>query len=102
MSTSYIDPGAESILTFKIASKKTSYIDSGAERILTFKTALIGTPLSLIPSTPTLEPQTADRAIRDGQSHVQTLTIYKLGFNQNYYTFTLTLLIKIVLCSKVP
>jgi hypothetical protein len=28
--------------------------------------------------------------------------IYKLGFNQNYYTFTLMLLIKIVLCSEFP
>ena len=32
--------------------------------------------------------------------HVQTLIIYKLGFNQNYYTVALTLLIKIVLCGK--
>ena len=32
--------------------------------------------------------------------HVETLIIYKLGFNQNYYTFALILLIKIVLCSK--
>ena len=36
------------------------------------------------------------------ESHMQTLIIYKLGFNQNYYTFTLILLIKIVLCSKFP
>jgi len=28
--------------------------------------------------------------------------IYKLGFNQNYYTFTLLLLIRIALCSKFP
>ena len=35
-----------------------------------------------------------------GRTHLQTLIIYKLGFNQNYYTFTLMLLIKIVLCSK--
>ena len=34
--------------------------------------------------------------------HMQTLIIYKLGFNQNYYTFTLILLIKIVLYSKFP
>ena len=33
---------------------------------------------------------------------MQTLTIYKLGFNQNYYTFTVILLIKIVLSSNVP
>jgi len=36
------------------------------------------------------------------ESHMQTPIIYKLGFNQNYYTFTLMLLIKIVLCSKFP
>jgi len=33
-------------------------------------------------------------------SHMQILIIYKLGFNQNYYTFAWILLIKIVLCSK--
>ena len=33
---------------------------------------------------------------------MQTLIIYKLGFNENYYTFTFILLIKIVLCSKFP
>jgi len=32
--------------------------------------------------------------------HMQTLVIDKLGFNQNYYTFTLILLIKTVLCSN--
>ena len=31
---------------------------------------------------------------------MHTLEIYKLGFNQNCHTFTLILLIKIVLCSK--
>ena len=36
------------------------------------------------------------------QFHVETLIIYNLGFNQNYYTFVLILLIKIVLCSKFP
>jgi hypothetical protein len=36
------------------------------------------------------------------RSHVETLIIYKLGSNQNYYTFPLTLLIRIVLCSKFP
>jgi len=36
------------------------------------------------------------------RAHLQTLRIYKLGFNQNYYTFTLILLIKIVLCSIFP
>ena len=35
-------------------------------------------------------------------SHMQTLIIYNLGFNQNYHTFTLILLINIVLCSKFP
>jgi len=40
--------------------------------------------------------------MRDGESHMQTLIIYKLGFNQNYYTFTLIVLIKIVLGSKFP
>jgi len=34
--------------------------------------------------------------------HMQTLVIYKLALDQNYYTFTLILLIKIVLCSKFP
>ena len=34
------------------------------------------------------------------QPHMQTLVIYKVGFIQNYYTFTLMLLIRIVLCSK--
>jgi len=33
---------------------------------------------------------------------VQTLIFYKLGFNQNYYTFSSILLIKMVLCSKFP
>jgi len=37
-----------------------------------------------------------------GESHMQTLIFYQLGFNQNYYTFALILLIKIVLCSKFP
>jgi len=37
---------------------------------------------------------------RGDQSHVETLKIYKLGSNQNYYTFALILLIKIVLCGK--
>ena len=36
------------------------------------------------------------------QFHTQILIIHKLGFNQNYYTFTLILLIKIVLISKFP
>jgi len=37
-----------------------------------------------------------------GRFHVETLIIYKLDFNQNYYTFALILLIKIVLRSKSP
>ena len=42
------------------------------------------------------------QALSNQESHMQTLIIYKLGFNQNYYTFTLMLLIKIVLCIKFP
>ena len=34
--------------------------------------------------------------------NLQTLLIYKLGFNQSYNMFTLILLIKIVLRSKFP
>ena len=34
--------------------------------------------------------------------HMQTLIVYRLGFNQNYYTFTLILIINIVLCGKLP
>ena len=37
-----------------------------------------------------------------GESHMQTLMIHKLGFNQIYHTFTLMLLIKIVLCGEYP
>ena len=36
------------------------------------------------------------------QFYLQALMIHKLGFNQNYNTLTLILLIKIVLCSKFP
>ena len=36
------------------------------------------------------------------QPHMQTLVIYKVGFIQNYYTFGLILLRKIVLCNKFP
>jgi len=36
------------------------------------------------------------------ESHVETLIIYKLGFVQNYYTFALILLIKIVMCKNNP
>ena len=36
------------------------------------------------------------------QFYLQTLIICKLGFNQNYYTFTLILPIKIVLSSEFP
>ena len=36
------------------------------------------------------------------QFHVETLMIHEPGFNQNYWTFTLILLMKIVLCSKFP
>ena len=40
------------------------------------------------------------QARRASEFHLQTLIIYKLGFNENHYTFTLTSLIRIVLCSK--
>ena len=36
----------------------------------------------------------------DGLFHMQTLIIYKLGFNENYYTFAVILHVKIVTCSK--
>ena len=36
------------------------------------------------------------------RSHMQPLMIHKLGFNQNYYTLTLILLIKIVPRSRLP
>ena len=36
------------------------------------------------------------------QFHLETLTIHTLGFNQNDYTFSLILLIKIILRSKFP
>ena len=36
------------------------------------------------------------------RSHMQTLLIYEFGFNQNSYTFTWILLIKIVVCSEIP
>ena len=50
------------------------------------------------PSTDNLVPPPSPSR----QYHMQTLAIYKLGFNQNYYTFTLISLMKIVLCSKFP
>ena len=34
------------------------------------------------------------------RSHKQLLIIDKLGFKQNYYTFTLILLMSIVMCGK--
>ena len=37
-----------------------------------------------------------------GAFHMQTLITEQLGFNENDYTFILTLLIKMVLCSKFP
>jgi len=36
------------------------------------------------------------------RTHLQTFIIYRLSFNQNYYMFTLVLLIKTVLCSEFP
>jgi len=42
-----------------------------------------------------------ERFLKRGRGfRMQTLVIYKLGFNQNYYTFTLILLLKIVLRSR--
>ena len=35
-----------------------------------------------------------------GRSFVQAPQMYKLGFNQNYYTFTSILLTQIVMCSE--
>ena len=35
-----------------------------------------------------------------GGVHVETLVIHDLGFSQNYYTFTLILLVKMILCRK--
>jgi hypothetical protein len=37
-----------------------------------------------------------------GRTHMQTLIIYKLGFNQIYYTLTIILLMNIALCSNFP
>jgi len=37
-----------------------------------------------------------------GRLRVVKIISYKLGLNQNYYTFTVILLIKIVVCSKFP
>jgi hypothetical protein len=51
---------------------------------------------------PTALPTVAPYTLTGSGFHMQTLIIYKLGFNQNYYTISLTLLIKIVMCSKVP
>ena len=36
------------------------------------------------------------------QSYMQTLIVFKIGINQNYYTFTLILLMHIVLCGQFP
>ena len=48
----------------------------------------------------TRQRQCISQARHPGQFHMQTLLIYKLGFNQNYYTSTLMSLIRIVMCSK--
>jgi hypothetical protein len=37
---------------------------------------------------------------QNSKFHMQTFLIYKAGFNQNYCTFALNLLMKIVLCSQ--
>ena len=42
----------------------------------------------------------SDGVEADDVPHVETLIIYKLGFNHNYHTFALILLITIVMCSK--
>ena len=39
------------------------------------------------------------RSVMLARFHLQTRMIYELAFNQNYYTFTLILLVKIVLFS---
>jgi hypothetical protein len=51
-------------------------------------------PLCNIPARPLF------RDLGYPQSHLQTLIIHKLGFNQNYYTPSLILLTNIVLCGK--
>ena len=61
-------------------------------------TARITLPYPIVPYPTLPYPPQVER----GRLHMQTLVIYKLGFNQNYYTFTSILLIKIVLCSKFP
>ena len=51
-----------------------------------------------------LEPRTLARDVPAAQTklRMQTLVIIKLGFNQNYHTFTSMLPIKIVLWSEFP
>ena len=44
----------------------------------------------------------ADAAFLVWGFHQQTLIIHELGFNQNFYTFTVIVLIKIVMFSKLP
>ena len=43
-----------------------------------------------------------DEELHAHRFHLQTLLISKLCFSQNYYTFTLMLLAKITMCSKLP
>ena len=59
-----------------------------------YKRGTLGTPA--VACTP--------RQVRvdSGGLHLQILIICKLGFNQNYFTFTLILLMKIVLCNDFP
>ena len=49
-------------------------------------------------------PRTPDVGFQAGGQviYLHTLMIYEIGFNQDNYTFTLVLLINIVLCSKFP
>ena len=42
------------------------------------------------------------RAAAQVGSHLQISIIYKLGFNQNYFTFTLILLTQILSCGRFP
>ena len=66
-----------------------SYDDRWREREVDVSTAQAQEiAAEMLRSLPTLEVK----------SHLQTLMIHKLGFNQNYYTFTLIVPIQIVLC----
>jgi hypothetical protein len=53
-------------------------------------------------SGPESGPGSSRCQVRVIEFHLQTLTIFKLGFNQIYCTSTSIVLIKIVLCSTIP